>query len=80
MKMFLTAAALATALLAGPAFADCASDMTKAEEAMKTVTLDDANMAKAKELTDKAKAAGDAKDEAACTAATTELLALLGVK
>jgi hypothetical protein len=46
---------------------------------MKTMKLDEANTAKAKELMDKAVAARDAKDEAACTTATTELKTLAGV-
>lgn len=80
MKTTLIAAAMATALFVGPAFADCAGDMAKVDEAMKTAKLDEAGTAKAKELTDKAKAASDAKDEAACTAATAELLPMLGVQ
>ncbi len=80
MKTFLIASTIAIAAFAAPAFADCAGDMAKVDEAMKTATLDEAGTTKAKELSDKAKAAGEAKDEAACTTATTELLALLGVK
>ena len=80
MKTTLLAAAVATVLFAAPAFADCSADMVKIDEAMKTMKLDDAGAAKAKELSDKAMAASTSKDEPACTAATTELLALLGVK
>jgi hypothetical protein len=79
MKLTFIAAALATTLLAAPAFADCAGDITKVEEAMKTMKLDEANMTKAKELMDKAVAARDAKDEAACTASATELKTLVGL-
>jgi outer membrane lipoprotein-sorting protein len=79
MKMTIIAAALATTFLAAPAFADCAEDFTKVEEAMKTVKLDEANTTKAKELMDKATVARDAKDEAACTTNTKEVLTLLGM-
>jgi hypothetical protein len=79
MKTTLIAAAVGLTLFAGPAFADCAGDMAKITEAMKTVKLDDANNAKAKELMDTATAASGTKDEAACTAATGELIKLLGM-
>ena len=80
MKMTFIAAAFATTLLAAPAFADCAEDLTKIDEAMKTITLDEANTTKAKELMDKAVAARDAKDEAACGASVTELKTLVGLQ
>lgn len=64
---------------AAPAFADCAGDMAKITDAMKTVKLDDANNAKAKALINMATAASGSKDEAACTAATGELIKLLGM-
>jgi hypothetical protein len=79
MKTTFIAAAFATALFAAPAFADCAGDLTKIDEAMKTIKLDEAGTAKAKELMDKATAAQTAKDEAACTAATAELMTLVGM-
>lgn len=79
MKTTLIAAALGLAVFAAPAFADCAADMEKITETMKTVKLDEANAAKAKELMDKANAASTAKDEAACTTATTEVLKMLGM-
>jgi hypothetical protein len=79
MKMQVIAATFATLFLAAPAFADCAGDITKVEEAMKTIKLDEANTAKAKELMDKAVAARDAKDEATCSAAATELKTLAGL-
>jgi hypothetical protein len=79
MKTTLIAAAVGLTLFAAPAFADCAADMTKITEAMKTVKLDDANNAKAKELMDKATMASSTKDEAGCTAATGELIKLLGM-
>jgi hypothetical protein len=79
MKTTFIAAALGLALFTAPAFADCAGDMAKITEAMKTVKLDDAGNAKAKELMDKATAASTSKDEAGCTAATGELLKVLGM-
>lgn len=79
MKTTLIAAALGLAVFTAPAFADCAADMAKITETMKTVKLDEANAAKAKELLDKANAATTAKDEAACTAATGEVLKMLGM-
>ena len=79
MKMTFIAATLASTFLAAPAFADCAADITKVEEAMKTMKLDEANTTKAKELMDKAVAARDAKDEAGCTASATELKTLVGL-
>lgn len=80
MKMTLIAAAFATTLFAAPAFADCATDLTKIDEAMKTVKLDEANTVKAKELMDKAMVARDAKDEAGCGTATMELKTLVGLQ
>jgi hypothetical protein len=79
MKTTLIAAAVGLTLFAVPAFADCTGDMAKITEAMKTVKLDDAGNAKAKELMDKATVASGAKDEAACTAATGELMKLMGM-
>ena len=79
MKTTFIAAAIGLALFAAPAFADCAGDMAKITEAMKTVKLDDANNAKAKDLMDKATAASGGKDEAACTAATGELMKMLNM-
>jgi hypothetical protein len=80
MKMTFIATAFAATLFAGPAFADCAADLMKVEETMKTVKLDEATTAKAKELMDKAVAAKDAKDEAGCMASTAELKTLVGTK
>ncbi len=79
MKMTFIAAAVATTLMAAPALADCAADLAKVEEAMKTVKLDEATAKKATELTEKAKAAMAAADEAACTASSKELLTLVGM-
>ena len=80
MKLSLIAAAFAaTTLLAAPAFADCAEDLTKVEAAMKTVKLDEANTTKAKELMDKAVAARDAKDEATCATNSKDLLTIFGM-
>jgi hypothetical protein len=80
MNKTLIAAAFVTTLMAAPAFADCAADLTKIDEAMKTMKLDEANTTKAKELMDKAKLAQEAKDETACTASTAELMTLVGLK
>ena len=80
MKRILIAAGFATALFVAPAFADCAADLTKINDAMKTATLDDAGSAKAKDLMKKATAAQTAKDEAACTAATGEMMKMLSIK
>jgi hypothetical protein len=79
MKMTFVAATFATLFLAAPAFADCAADLTKIDETMKTVKLDEANAAKAKELLDKAKLAQEAKDEATCTATSKELMTMVGL-
>ena len=79
MKMTIIAAAFATSVLAVPAFADCAADITKVEQAIKTTKLDEAATAKAKELMDKAVVARDAKDEAACMASSNELKTLVGL-
>lgn len=79
MKSVLIAATLAMAFAAGPAFADCVGDISKIDEAMKTTKLDDAGKTKAKELLDKAMAASVAKDEAACTTNTGELMKMLGM-
>ncbi len=80
MNRMLIAAAAATMLFAAPAFADCKADLTKINEAMKTMTLDEAGTTKAKDWLDKATKANTAKDETACTAATAELKTLLGIK
>jgi hypothetical protein len=80
MKMTFIAAALATTLLAAPAFADCATDLTKIEDAMKTMKLDEATTTKAKVLMDKAVAGRDAKDEEACSASAKELMTLTGLQ
>lgn len=79
MKSYLIASSLVLAFAVSPALADCAADMTKIDEAMKTATLDDAGKTKAQELLDKAKAARDANDEAGCAASTKEVLTLLGM-
>jgi hypothetical protein len=78
MKATILAAAAVFTFAAAPAFADCAADMTKIDEAMKTATLDDTNKSKADELLQKAKTAMDAKDEAGCSASTKEILTMLG--
>lgn len=79
MKKFFTIAVLATGLAATPALADCAADLTKIHEAMATAKLDEATGAKAKELMDKATTAQAASDWDTCTAATKELMPLVGI-
>jgi hypothetical protein len=79
MKFILSAVAIAIAFATGPAFADCAADIQKIQEAMKSTTLDEANKAKADELMQKAMAAQDAKDETGCATSTKEVLAMLGM-
>lgn len=79
MKSVLIAATLVMAFAAGPAFADCVGDLTKIEEAMKTTKLDEAGMKTAADSLTKAKAAAEAKDEAACTTTTAELMKMLGI-
>jgi hypothetical protein len=78
MKATIVATVLFVASVASPAFADCAGDLTKIDEAMKSATLDEASMTKAKEALEKAKAAQAANDEATCTTSTKEVLAMLG--
>ena len=80
MKRILIAAGFATALFSASAFADCAGDMAKITDAMKTAKLDDAGTAKAKDLMSKATAAQTAKDETACTASTAEMMKMMGLK
>jgi opacity protein-like surface antigen len=79
MKSILIAATLALAFATSPAFADCAGDLAKIDEAMKTVKLDEAGMKKATDSLTKAKAASEAKDEASCTTETAELMKMLGM-
>jgi hypothetical protein len=79
MKSILIAATMVMAFAAGPAFADCAGDITKIEEAMKTTKLDEAGMKTATDNLTKAKAAADAKDEATCTTTTAEMMKMLGM-
>ena len=76
MNRILIASALATALFAAPAFADCAADFAKAQDAMKTVKMDDKATAMAKDLTAKITDAISKKDEAACTASMVDLTKL----
>jgi hypothetical protein len=79
MKSVLIAASVFFAFAAAPAFADCAADITKIEEAMKTTKLDEAGMKTATDSLTKAKAASDAKDESACTVMTGDLMKMLGM-
>jgi hypothetical protein len=79
MKSVLIATTVFFTFAAVPAFADCAGDITKIEEAMKTTKLDEAGMKTATDSLTKAKAASEAKDEAACTVVTGDLMKMLGM-
>jgi hypothetical protein len=79
MKTFLAAAAVLFAL-AGPVSASqCPSLWAKAEEALKTASLDDAGKAKVVELVVKGKAEHEGGDHAASEATLMEALKLLGI-
>lgn len=79
MKKTFIAALFVSAFAVAPAFADCAADITKIDEAMKAATLDEASKTKASDLMTKAKASMDAGDEAACAASAKEVLTMLGM-
>ncbi len=74
-----TIALFALVFSVAPALADCATDLTKIDEAMKSVTLEETAATKAKESLEKAKAAQTANDEELCMASTKEVLTLLGM-
>jgi hypothetical protein len=76
MNRILIASALATALFAAPAFADCAADFAKMQDAMKAVKMDDKTAATAKDLSAKITDAIAKKDEATCSATMVELAKL----
>ncbi len=76
MKRILIASAIATTLFAAPAFADCAADFAKVQDAMKSVKMDDKTAAAAKDLSAKITDAIAKKDEAACTASLGDLMKL----
>jgi hypothetical protein len=79
LKSILATAAILAAL-AGPAFANqCPALAAKAEEALKTTTVDDATKAKVTELIATSKAEHDAGKHAESEAALNEALKLLGV-
>lgn len=79
MKSILAAAAILVAL-AGPAFANqCPGLWAKAEEAMKTATLDDAGKTKVTELVAKGKAEHEAGKHDESVASLNEALKLLGM-
>ncbi len=80
MNKFLIASAIATSLFAAPAFADCAADLAKAQDMMKTAKMDDKAMAAAKDAMTKAMDASTKKDEAACTAAVADLMKMMPSK
>ena len=78
LKSILATAAILAAL-AGPAFANqCPALAAKAEEALKTTTVDDATKAKVTELIATGKAEHDAGKHAESEAALNEALKLLG--
>ena len=79
IKSLLTASAILVAL-AGPALASqCPTLAAKAEEALKTATLDDATKAKVTELIATGKAEHEAGKHPESEAALNEALKLLGV-
>ena len=80
MKTVLAAAAL-VAFLVTPSFAaeDCAAELTKIDEAMKTATVDDATKTKLTGLVDQAKASNDKGEADACNTSAKEALAPLGM-
>jgi hypothetical protein len=80
MNRILIASAIATSLFAAPAFADCAADLAKAQDTLKTAKLDDKATASVKDLVAKATDAATKKDEAACAAAVAELVKLIPAK
>jgi hypothetical protein len=80
MNRILIASAIATSLFAAPAFADCAADLAKAQDKLKTAKLDDAATASVKDLVAKATDAASKKNEAACAASVAELVKLIPAK
>ena len=79
MKKFL-AASMIFFSLSGAAMANqCPSLWAKAEEALKTASLDDAGKAKVTELVVKGKAEHESGDHAASVATLKEALKLLGI-
>ena len=79
IKTLLAAGTILVAL-AGPVLANqCPSLAVKAEEAMKTATLDDATMAKVTELIATGKSEHEAGKHAEAVAALNEALKLLGM-
>ena len=79
MKKIL-AASMILFSLSGAAMANqCPSLWAKAEEALKTATLDDAGKAKVTELVAKGKAEHEGGDHAASEATLMEALKLLGI-
>ena len=74
------ASAIATTLFAAPAFADCAADFAKVQDAMKAVKMDDKTTAAAKDITAKITGAITKKDEVACAASLADLAKLAVAK
>lgn len=79
MKTFILTAFLATAFMAAPAFADCLADIGRGEEAMKSMTMDQAKSDQVKALIDKAKTSHQNGDNAVCETSAKELMTLLGM-
>ena len=79
MKTMIATVAVLFALGGAASANQCPSLWAKAEEAMKTATLDDATKAKVTELIDKGKADHEAGKHAESEAELQEALKLLGV-
>lgn len=80
MKTFVLSTILATAFMAAPAFADCLADIARGEEAVKTMTMDQAKSDQAKALIDKAKTSHQNGDNAVCETSAKELMTVLGLQ
>jgi hypothetical protein len=79
MKKILAASVIFLALSGAAMANQCPTLWAKAEEAMKTATLDDAGKTKVTELIVKGKAEHEAGDHAASEATLGEALKLLGI-
>ena len=78
MKTMIATAAVLFALAGAASAGQCPSLWAKAEEAMKTATLDDATKAKVTEMIEKGKADHEAGNHADSEAGLQEALKLLG--
>jgi hypothetical protein len=79
MKKILAASVIFLALSGSAMANQCPSLWAKAEEALKTATLDDAGKAKVTELVVKGKTEHEAGDHSASEATLKEALKLLGI-